>query len=567
MTVEGDDATSGTPYYIAPELLAGGAPSTASDVFALGVMLYQLLAGDLRRPLAPGWERDIDDPLLREDIAQATDIDPQRRIASGAELAARLRHLAQRRAQHEAAQSERAAAAAAQAELARLRSRRPWLLATLAVLAAGVAASLWLYAAQRRATDALARENELSSALGRVLREDLIAAANPGLQGRADITVADALSGAAERVDAKFAALPAEVRGRLHAALQQALADLTRSKEAVQAGRRAVAALAETQASEPLQAARLRLALDLVQLSQLDEARRVVEQIEATAAAGGPPTPVFRARLLFVKSWLTGGEFAFEASLTQLREAFALVEPLNEAQAPGRDAILFGLADNLALVGRLDEAEAMYRRLHGEQVQRLGADHARSAYTLVGLGNVLARAGRHDEATTILQGAASTLEAKFGATHRQTLTALDMLADVRSRRGDFAGAAADWERVQAGYAALLGDGSSYTLTVQTQRAVALHRLGRPAQAEPLLRSALGHARAFLKEDAPQVQQIRFALADCLTDLKRLGEAATLLAGLDAQALNTAQAEPDWPLRLQRLRARSGLAQAGDERRP
>lgn len=42
------DATlSGTPAYLAPELCAGGAASTASDVYALGVMLFEALTGVL----------------------------------------------------------------------------------------------------------------------------------------------------------------------------------------------------------------------------------------------------------------------------------------------------------------------------------------------------------------------------------------------------------------------------------------------------------------------------------------------------------------------------------------
>ena len=62
-----------------------------SDIYALGLVLYQLMVGDLRRPLAPGWEADVDDELLREDIAAATDGTPSRRLASVDELCERLR--------------------------------------------------------------------------------------------------------------------------------------------------------------------------------------------------------------------------------------------------------------------------------------------------------------------------------------------------------------------------------------------------------------------------------------------------------------------------------------------
>jgi non-specific serine/threonine protein kinase len=92
------DGLSGTPPYIAPEILRGQAPTAQCDVYALGIILYQLLCGDLRKSLSPGWERDVADALLREDIAAATDGDPMRRIASAVELADRIRRLEQRRA-------------------------------------------------------------------------------------------------------------------------------------------------------------------------------------------------------------------------------------------------------------------------------------------------------------------------------------------------------------------------------------------------------------------------------------------------------------------------------------
>src|SRR3546814_11899439 len=67
--------TSGTPLYLAPEVLSGQPSTLQSDIYALGVMLYQAVVGDWNRPLAPGWERQVDDELLREDIAAAVDGD------------------------------------------------------------------------------------------------------------------------------------------------------------------------------------------------------------------------------------------------------------------------------------------------------------------------------------------------------------------------------------------------------------------------------------------------------------------------------------------------------------
>jgi hypothetical protein len=392
-----------------------------------------------------------------------------------------------------------------------------------------------------------------------VLRDDLTAAANPGRSGRADITVADALAVAAGRVDAQFGTLAPEVRGSVHAAMQQALADLSRSKEAVQAGRHAVAALAQAPSRHhaELQAARLRLAVDLVQVSELDEARRTVSAIEADAAAVDAASPVFRARLLYVKSWLTAGDLSLQASLDHIQRAWALVETMTEEQAPGRDAIAFGLADNLSLLGRLGDAEALYRRLHAEQSARLGATHARAHYTLVGLGRSIALQGRLAEARTLLEQAADGLARALGPGHRQALTARDQLAEIRLKEGDAAGAAADWAQVHDGFAALLGEGSSYAITVRTHLGNAQRLAGRSAEAEASLRRALALARAIpLADDAPQVQQIRYALGAVLLDADRRAEAGVLLTGLQPDALNLAEQAPDWPQRLASARARA-----------
>src|SRR5262249_26622511 len=89
-TQSGHTATAqlaGTIMYLAPEVLAGGLPTRASDVFALGVLLYQLIVGDFRKPLAPGWEHDVADAVLRDDIADAVAGNPERRIGTAGLLA------------------------------------------------------------------------------------------------------------------------------------------------------------------------------------------------------------------------------------------------------------------------------------------------------------------------------------------------------------------------------------------------------------------------------------------------------------------------------------------------
>lgn len=87
----GSTSTTGTPAYMAPEILSGGIFSERSDVYSLGVMLYQLASGEMNRPLAEGWEDDVADPGLRRIIQSACAGRPERRLASMQAFAGQLR--------------------------------------------------------------------------------------------------------------------------------------------------------------------------------------------------------------------------------------------------------------------------------------------------------------------------------------------------------------------------------------------------------------------------------------------------------------------------------------------
>jgi DNA-binding winged helix-turn-helix (wHTH) protein/serine/threonine protein kinase len=141
-TVSHSPSLTGTLVYMAPEIFGGSAPTAMADVYALGVMLYQFVIGDLRKPLAAGWERAIEHPVLRDDIAEAACGDPSERLGSAAAFADRLRNVERRRLERERVEEVQRREQIAERKRAEARARRPWIaLAGIAILVS--AASLY----------------------------------------------------------------------------------------------------------------------------------------------------------------------------------------------------------------------------------------------------------------------------------------------------------------------------------------------------------------------------------------------------------------------------------------
>jgi serine/threonine-protein kinase len=108
LTFAGMSPALGTPDYIAPEQVKGQRGDQRSDIYALGVMLYEMLTGATPfsgpNPLAVMNERLIIDPKparslnsaispqLEEILFRALERDPRHRYSTAAEMAWELEH-------------------------------------------------------------------------------------------------------------------------------------------------------------------------------------------------------------------------------------------------------------------------------------------------------------------------------------------------------------------------------------------------------------------------------------------------------------------------------------------
>ena len=105
-SMQGEDARAGTPAYMAPEQLAGREVTPKSDIYSLGLILYEILTGKRAFEASTLQElvrlresstitnpstlvRDLD-PLIERVILRCLEADPDKRAASALQVAAAL---------------------------------------------------------------------------------------------------------------------------------------------------------------------------------------------------------------------------------------------------------------------------------------------------------------------------------------------------------------------------------------------------------------------------------------------------------------------------------------------
>ena len=443
-----------TPQYAAPEQRSGGAVSTATDVYGLGMVLYGLLSGsrpyaavpradDVSRPL---WSLPVDAAAaeqiaaqrdtsakalrraLRGDlavvVAKAIKPDPGERYRAVPDFADDLQRVLERR-------PITARPDSTGYRLRRYLQRHTFGVATAAVLTlsifAGVAGTLIKEReARRQAERAVAVKRFLLD----MFEQARTSVQSGGVQVR-EATVNDMVAAGADRIGKSFASEP-EIRDEIFGVIEELYSDAFDPKQALGLARQRLdAARAAFGPERPAsRAGPGRAGEPLVIAGEMPEAEKVLAQTQALLDRAGDDTSLARASLLRwqgIVVLLTEAKPEWHAH--PLRRAIELLR----ARYPDDDELLESLVSlpaEACRYGEPAEALAAAEELYQRTVKRYGADNLFIDTAGLLRGQLLLKTNHPGEALPILEQARDNLQRHLGPVNQNVLLADLELAET-----------------------------------------------------------------------------------------------------------------------------------------
>ena len=571
-TDDGDDSHTrpgsvlGTPAYMAPELLRGALASTAADIYSLGVVSYELLAGRVPFDVNPrtnvDWQRDVlerDPPPLASSVsdhtagargersrralerqlsgdlarivAMALRKEPDRRYESAEQFGEDLRRCM-------AGQPVLAHVNTATYLLTRFVRRNTAAviagIAALLILFAGLSSTTWQARVARRERDR-AQVEATKARQVQSFMEATFRAADPRSQGK-DITVAQALATAEQRAETEFrtdtvmlAALLSSV-GRTyhglgkyddaHRTLRRALslqrASRDRNRSDITQSLRALASLEAERGRIP--------AAESLYIQAIALARQT--PVDSTTLGG----------LLDGVGSLQLDKGDFPAAEATLRQALALQRRFTGDSSAIVAATLNNLGVALGQQNRWPEAIPLHEHALRTMRRVSGPDHPDVATGLNTLANAYTIVGQFRSADTLFHQALALRVRELGAHHPEVAWTHYSYADMLRLSGDFPRAIVEAQAVLAERGTTLPESHpmiSSALTVVGRSLLSLHQ---PRDAERAMRESWRLRRDAYPRGHWLVASAAGAVGECLLAQRAYAAAEPLIADAFATLL-------------------------------
>jgi serine/threonine protein kinase/Tfp pilus assembly protein PilF len=471
-----------TPLFAAPEQVAQGQVTTATDVYALGVLLYVLLSGQ----------------------------HPAGAARSPADLIRAIVEMEPRRMSHAAA-GETAAAD----DCAHHAARRGTTVSRLSRALQGDLDTIAAKALKKNPSERYASVTALADDLRRFLRHEPISARPDTLRYRAARFVRRHARGVAAAAAAVLTLVGLTTFYTTRLATERDRAQ----REAAKAARVSEALSGLLRGADPI--ANRATPDGFTVTGLLDSATDRVEQELADQPDAQAEIFTIIGRMYRRVGLYDKAQHLLERALASGRAAFGPAHPSVAQTLNDLGALAAEKGDYRTAAASLETALGMRRQIYGPV-------NTNVADTLAELGRVYQDYGLNARAEPLHREALAIRQQVLGDEHGETAVSMSDLASVLRLNGDLDGAEALLRKSLAVHRKTRGEAHAMTATTMHDVALITGAKGDPASAESLFRAAMDIHRKALGEGHPLVAVTLNSLSRVLGDQGRYAEAAAAL---------------------------------------
>lgn len=551
-----NDTQQSTPLYLAPEIAQGQAHSVQSDIYSLGVIIYQILSGNIDKPMTTGWRDDIDDVLLIADIVGATQGTVRERTPSAATLRDNLSNIDQRRAELEANKALEARAIEAEMALKRSQARRPWIYATGAALSLGLCASLF-FGFNAQTARANAEQNAQKAEATNEFLKDVLISADPRTPGVGpDATVSSSLKRAQSLAEQRFGD---DVETQIGiketiATVYSGLADPDEVPLWENIFKQAINHYGEK--SDKARLAKYRIAHALIRQSKYDEAESIISELDNWPESQNAK---IIETALQAKGRIKLVQLKYAESIPFNQQLNNLLSAKSNPDLDVLHTVRVDLAQSYSRIeGKEEDAVQILRTLLEGPFTNGGVDEWRMIEARSLLGVALIYLFKYEEAEPLIKSALQDTKRVYGEDSPKVLDALGHLGQLYAGTNRRLESAQTFGEMRKFACKKYGDDHIRCAAYMANEGINYIDVGDYKLAANKLREARPVIHKVLGIGSPFDQASSFHLASALMEMGQTEEAGQLIQGLEIDKLTAGAPGAPWDLLLGALQTRFDL---------